>query len=94
MCTYMSGPIEGANDDLSRALSEINRMTRIQDEAREMDAGFDGGEWSGPAHDDILDSECDRIAKKYGFENYEDLVHLAIHRLGRGVAQKLIMAPL
>lgn len=38
-------------------------------EALEFDSEFDGGEFSGPAHLDMLRDECQRIARRLGFED-------------------------
>jgi hypothetical protein len=36
-------------------------------EAAEMDAGFDAGEFSGPAHDRLLERRINDLAYEYGF---------------------------
>ena len=57
------------NDVLSRAASEIWKLSRDHDEAAEFDAGFDAGEWSGPAHADAEEREQEAIAHKYGYKH-------------------------
>jgi len=43
----------------------------------EMDAGFDAGEWSGPAHDEAERAQLEVLADEYGFtgEEFETLVY-------------------
>lgn len=56
------------------------------DEAERADAGFDGGEWSGPAHANIYDREYRRIlalvAGRFGMD--EDGLDLALQHYWAG----------
>jgi hypothetical protein len=36
-------------------------------EAADADAGFDAGEWSGPAHSERAEREVDELAESYGY---------------------------
>lgn len=47
-------------------LAEAHAAEEDREEAREADAGFDGGEFSGPAHHEALMREFAEIAAKYG----------------------------
>ena len=47
-------------------------------EAADQDAGFDGGEFSGPAHRREYERECDRIAQRFGFAT-ADVAFKAMH---------------
>lgn len=59
----------------------VLRLVRLQNaadaahdamiEAYEMDSLFDGGEFSGPAHERQLARDCDRLAQRFGFATYE-----------------------
>jgi len=44
-------------------------LERAHDEGAELDAGFDGGEFSGPAHDIALCREADALARRLGFDS-------------------------
>lgn len=48
------------------ALAEVEAFAVRQDEGRDLDAGFDGGEFSGPAHDDIFERGVEAIAQRHG----------------------------
>ena len=39
-------------------------------EASDADAGFDAGEFSGPAHLRMFERECERLALRFGFASY------------------------
>jgi hypothetical protein len=60
-------------DTLSRAASEIWRLANDHAEAAYYDAGFDAGEWSAAAHDDMERDEQYEIAKRYGFVSAKQL---------------------
>ena len=42
-------------------------------EAADADAGFDAGEFSGPAHAEMLERQLDQIAESFGFPDYGHL---------------------
>lgn len=42
-------------------------LAAAHDEALAFDRGFDGGEFSGPAHGRLLGAGCDRLAQRFGF---------------------------
>ena len=46
----------------ARAFEEIQNSHAI---AADLDAGFDGGEFSGPAHDAMADQECIEVAARF-----------------------------
>lgn len=63
-------------DDRKRLVAKLMRFTNAVDAlhaemmlAAELDAGFDGGEWSGPAHERMFVRDCDAIAARLGFKN-------------------------
>lgn len=63
-----------ANDKLSRAASAVARINREHSEAAEFDAGFDGGEFSGPAHYRAAEQEIRDALQSFGFtpKQYND----------------------
>jgi hypothetical protein len=54
-----------ANDWLSRASSDIYRTRRAHAEGAAYDAGFDAGEFSGPAHALDAEREVARVAEHF-----------------------------
>jgi hypothetical protein len=54
---------------LDETLQAIEEFTEQQDEARDADADFDGGEWSGPAHDKLFNEGITKIV----LERYDNL---------------------
>jgi hypothetical protein len=62
-----------------QAQRAFNRLASIAEaqsaEACEMDALFDGGEWSGPAHGEMLANEIERlahmVARRFGIDPSE-----------------------
>lgn len=66
--------------DMRAAVRAFHRLMRLitaqHEEASRLDAGFDGGEFSGPAHARMYEDDEDRIAalvaKRFGFE-YDEL---------------------
>jgi hypothetical protein len=54
-----------ANDWLSQTASDIFRIRKDHDEAAAWDAGFDGGEFSGPAHADMEIEEVERAEEHF-----------------------------
>lgn len=75
--------MKNANDNLSRAASEIIRLSDGHTAAAEFDAGFDGGEFSGPAHGRMEAEEQNEVARRYGFRNADQLFD-AIHARTNG----------
>lgn len=57
-----------AKSNLKKAIKAARRMLEEQERGEEMDAGFDAGEWSGPAHDKIREELMEKIAKKHGVD--------------------------
>src|SRR4051812_11944034 len=55
------------NNNLSRCVTELRALAGMHSEAAEYDAGFDAGEFSGPAHAEMEAREALAILKKYGF---------------------------
>ena len=53
------------------SLEQVARLAITIYEAHEvgaeLDAGFDGGEWSGPAHGDMADEQVADLARANGF---------------------------
>lgn len=60
-------------------LVEARAAVDASHEAEDADAGFDGGEFSGPAHARMLARTLERIGAKYGFslEQVEDIMAAA-----------------
>lgn len=56
-----------ANDRLSRAASAVHRIEADHAYGAELDAGFDAGEWSGPAHWEAEEREVDAALAALGF---------------------------
>lgn len=52
-------------DRLAALAAAITVMDAMADGAT-ADAGFDAGEFSGPAHDRMLDARLDKIARQHG----------------------------
>jgi hypothetical protein len=63
----LAGPIPHANDTLSRCASAVLAIKRRQAIGEELDAQFDGGEFSRPAHARILQDELMRCVARFGF---------------------------
>lgn len=66
------------NASKRRLILRLARFARICDdihekwqEAADLDAGFDAGEWSGPACERAAEKECDRAAQRIGFASAE-----------------------
>lgn len=53
---------------LSVAASAVSNALALSGLAQEMDAGFDGGEWSGPAHEEARPSMVASVLKEHGWE--------------------------
>jgi hypothetical protein len=49
----------------SPCLEEAAQIVRGHQVGAELDAGFDAGEFSGPAHESMLDSELRELAARY-----------------------------
>lgn len=58
---------------LSRAATELRKLANSHALGAEMDAGFDAGEFSGPAHADAEADEQRVIARRYGFSTVSAL---------------------
>jgi hypothetical protein len=63
----MKAHYETKNSNLSLAASAVRRIERSHAEAAEADAGFDGGEFSGPAHGRMVEDEITQALKPLGF---------------------------
>ena len=48
-------------------LQDVEEAESLSETAEALDAGFDGGEFSGPAHEERLDREVDAICEKHGW---------------------------
>lgn len=53
-----------------------NRIFQEHAIGEDLDAGFDGGEWSGPCHDRILQKRLDHIARQLGLADAEQAFRL------------------
>lgn len=51
--------------DIKQVADLANAIHAAHDEGAEMDAGFDGGEFSGPAHGRAVEQEVRELCKKY-----------------------------
>ena len=79
-----------ANDNLSRAASDIFRIRNAWGEAATRDAAFDGGEFSGPACADAEETAVERIEEHFFYyegvtfktEVARRLSAKAVHNLG------------
>lgn len=56
----------------SPCLEEAHQIYRGHAEGAELDAGFDGGEFSGPAHDSMLEDALRELAARYDVD-FDDL---------------------
>lgn len=65
---------------LVRFQNRIDSAAEQMHEGADMDAGFDGGEFSGPAHWRAFEREQDRIAQRLGFA-CADLAYTVAARL-------------
>ncbi len=66
---------------LARFARRCDEIHAAWDEAATRDAGFDGGEFSGPACSDAAERECDAAAQRLGFAT-ADLAYRAMPVLG------------
>lgn len=59
---------------LSQMASRIAQITRSHAEAMDLDAGFDGGEFSGPAHYRAIEREVAQALRDGGWtaDRYDD----------------------
>lgn len=67
-------------DTLSRAASDLAKLLRESAEAAYHDSFFDAGEWSGPAHADLLEKNSDKLAQRYGFADCSALLNAIAER--------------
>lgn len=58
-------------DRLSRAVSAVAQLAREHRENAPLDAAFDAGEWSGPAHDRALNREATVVLQNAGLSSDE-----------------------
>ncbi len=56
---------------LVRFTNAVESIEQQHAEALYADAGFDGGEFSGPAHARMAQKDADRAARRLGFANAE-----------------------
>ena len=52
---------------ITRFYNRVDVARELMLDAAELDAGFDAGEFSGPAHWNEFHDECDRLAQRLGF---------------------------
>lgn len=66
---------------LREAAMKALKIMQAHEEGADMDAGFDGGEFSGPAHADMAQREIAELAKSHGFtpEEIEDEMMMVIN---------------
>lgn len=80
---YWMREIDEPNDDdkLELIAHRAIAIYAKHDEAADWDAGFDAGEFSGPAHATAADREVEELAKKYGltFEEVTDEINRIVH---------------
>ena len=70
-------------DALSRAASAVKAIRKSHALAAEMDAGFDAGEFSGPAHGDMEQAETVAAVARFGFTPAEFNRELAVRTAAR-----------
>lgn len=63
---------------IKKAYGMCDKIDHEHAEAAEYDAGFDAGEFSGPEHARMAQREKDRVAKMFGFEDFDALETEAI----------------
>ena len=80
---------EFANDWLSVTASDIYRTRRAHDEAAAYDAGFDAGEFSGPAHAQMENDEVERIEAHFFNYTGATFTHAVRCRISEGCAHRL-----
>jgi len=78
-----------ANDWLSTTASDIYRTRREHDEAAAYDAGFDAGEFSGPAHAEMESAEVERIEEHFFNYTGTTFAHAVRCRISEGSAHRL-----
>ena len=66
-----TGRVDMVSDALSRAASAVKAIREGQALGAEMDAGFDAGEFSGPAHSDMEQVETRAAVARFGFSPAE-----------------------
>lgn len=59
------------NSKMSQLVAGLLALHEESEHAAEMDAGFDGGEFSGPAHSEMLEEAERALCSKFGVP-YED----------------------
>lgn len=57
---------------LEETIQKIEDFTERQDEGRAADAGFDAGEWSGPAHDKLFEDGIKAIIEEMGYSSLQE----------------------
>jgi hypothetical protein len=72
--------MSAANDNLSRAVSALFRLQRDSSVAYEMDSQIDGGEWSGPASARLLEGNCEKLARRCGYAEFDALYKAVVAR--------------
>lgn len=65
------------SDKLQAAWVECYGIIAADEEGREADAGFDGGEFSGPEHGLMLGRALNECAQRHGFRSYIHLESMA-----------------
>jgi hypothetical protein len=63
---------------IAEAWNHCERIAEMHAVGAAADAGFDGGEFSGPAHLRAESRQLDTTAREYGFRDYEALRDRAI----------------
>jgi len=64
----------------SPCLEEAQQIFRGHVLGSKLDSGFDGGEFSGPAHDRMLEDELHELANRYDVD-YDELVSVTHVRM-------------
>ena len=80
---------EYAHDWLSQTASDIFRTRNDHAEAACYDAGFDGGEFSGPAHAEMEHDEIDRIEEHFFNYTGTTFSHAVRCRISEKTAHRL-----
>lgn len=69
---------------LKAVLRRTQKMWADTQYAAHMDAGFDAGEWSGPAHMEMLDERTEEILSRFSREEVAQLSQAEAHLMNVG----------
>jgi len=61
---------------LQEVVKVCQQLSEESDIAASMDAGFDAGEFSGPAHAEMLETKIEQVAKENGFTTDEVYIEM------------------